>query len=415
MQNGTLVVKQRADGPTWYLRYRVYDQEQHRWVEASPLRVGLVRDLPTENDARLFALQTGLLLKINTPVQETPVQEQSKPEPVLPTVRSVALKVIDEGLEDCVHGTIITAQGYYRNHIIPALGDYALVDLKQRDVKSWLYGLKADGELEGPTLRHLKFYTKKLFDFAHDLELFDGINPASGWRLKGVKSTFVPTVHTPLEALAVVQQLEMPKHRTLMLLDSCGGPRASELAGLRWQDFQWGIDDRAGEIEIQRAYAHYRLQGRTKNQPSHASIPLTPVLQSIMQEWRKMSLYPADADWVFYSDVKPGVPMSMGQFNKDYLRPAALRAGLKLPKRRWGMHAFRHSLATTAAVVFKVDPKSLQALLRHADVSTTLRYYAVALKSETAAVQQRYIQEMGLCGSDVGQLLAGPIPLNSLE
>jgi site-specific recombinase XerD len=59
---------------------------------------------------------------------------------------------------------------------------------------------------------------------------------------------------------------------------------------------------------------------------------------------------------------------------EDHLRPAATAAGvLKEGERvRFGFHNLRHSLASFL-VRSKTDPKTVQALLRHSDVKTTLQ------------------------------------------
>ena len=58
---------------------------------------------------------------------------------------------------------------------------------------------------------------------------------------------------------------------------------------------------------------------------------------------------------------------------QKYLRPAAIKAGVIAPdwKGRFGFHNFRHSLAT-AMVKLRVDPKTVQGILRHEDFGTTM-------------------------------------------
>src|SRR5437879_4363985 len=62
---------------------------------------------------------------------------------------------------------------------------------------------------------------------------------------------------------------------------------------------------------------------------------------------------------------------------QKYLRPAAVKAGIikEGEKVRFGFHNFRHSLAT-ALVKLKVDPKTVQGMLRHEDFGTTMELYA---------------------------------------
>jgi integrase len=62
---------------------------------------------------------------------------------------------------------------------------------------------------------------------------------------------------------------------------------------------------------------------------------------------------------------------------EDYLRPAPVAAGVLKEggKIRFGFHNLRHSLATFL-VHAGTNPTTIQGLLRHADVTTTLRIYS---------------------------------------
>src|SRR6266849_1696653 len=78
---------------------------------------------------------------------------------------------------------------------------------------------------------------------------------------------------------------------------------------------------------------------------------------------------------------------------EDYLRPAAVRAGVLLSHRdeegrlvdidprRFGLHNLRHSLASFL-IRIKTDPKTVQTLLRHSDVRLTLQFYTHAISDD---------------------------------
>jgi integrase len=76
--------------------------------------------------------------------------------------------------------------------------------------------------------------------------------------------------------------------------------------------------------------------------------------------------------------MKGKQPLTGNMLVEDYLRPAALSVGV-LNKddttTRFGFHNLRHSLASFL-VSQGTDPKTVQALLRHSDVKTTLGIYA---------------------------------------
>jgi integrase len=78
----------------------------------------------------------------------------------------------------------------------------------------------------------------------------------------------------------------------------------------------------------------------------------------------------------------------------DYLRPAAIAAGVKLKKgQRFGFHNFRHGLASWL-VDQGTDVKTVQGLLRHANISTTLGLYAHRVNSSMLAAQDSMMRAL---------------------
>jgi site-specific recombinase XerD len=72
----------------------------------------------------------------------------------------------------------------------------------------------------------------------------------------------------------------------------------------------------------------------------------------------------------------------------DKIRPAALEVGIRSePGQRFGFHNFRHSLATFLVNRGK-DVKTIQGLLRHAKVTTTLDLYSQSIDAPKLEVQE---------------------------
>jgi len=63
-QRGSLKKVHRKEGETWVLRFRVRAADG-RWVEGTPLPVGLVLNLPNREDALREVDNQGLLVQIN--------------------------------------------------------------------------------------------------------------------------------------------------------------------------------------------------------------------------------------------------------------------------------------------------------------------------------------------------------------
>jgi integrase len=80
---------------------------------------------------------------------------------------------------------------------------------------------------------------------------------------------------------------------------------------------------------------------------------------------------------------------------EDYLRPAAVKAGVlkEGEKVRFGFHNLRHSLASFL-VRKGTDVKTVQTMLRHSDIATTLGIYAHSMSEDRLAAQDDMLAAM---------------------
>jgi integrase len=91
------------------------------------------------------------------------------------------------------------------------------------------------------------------------------------------------------------------------------------------------------------------------------------------------------------------IPLSARSFICDYLRGAAIAAGVSLAEgQRFGLHNLRHSLSNWMVNKAKVDPKTVQGILRHSRIQTTLDLYTQTDGDETRIAQGRYLEALGL-------------------
>jgi len=91
------------------------------------------------------------------------------------------------------------------------------------------------------------------------------------------------------------------------------------------------------------------------------------------------------------------VPVSPAVFVADHLRPAAIKAGVKIePGQRFGFHNLRHSLSSWLVNKAKIEPKTVQSILRHSRIQTTLDIYTLGDGDETRAAQGAFLKEMGM-------------------
>jgi integrase len=145
------------------------------------------------------------------------------------------------------------------------------------------------------------------------------------------------------------------------------------------------------EVTVLRSCVRNRF-GDGKNAASRRPVPLHPLVLESLLDWKRESLYRADADFVFASiRLKGKKPMGPDNLLKRYIRPALERAGIVGKVIGW--HNFRHSLATNLRAM-GVDVKVAQELLRHANVRTTLDIYTRAVSQQKRDANAKVVEMM---------------------
>jgi integrase len=219
-------------------------------------------------------------------------------------------------------------------------------------------------------------------------------NPCSGWRLKGVKSEYKAITVTPEQTLMILKSMTDTLYFTLVFTVAATALRASEVVALRWSDIMWNEN----RIRVSKRWRKGK-DGKPKTAASDSTVALGSILASYLRAWKDVSPYTADTDFVFPSRTKNGsVPVCASVFVRNHLRKAAVAAGAKIPDGyRFGLHNLRHSLSNWLVNRGKVDPKTVQEMLRHAKVQTTLDLYTQGDNDNKISAQDKF------CGLIVDQ------------
>ena len=124
----------------------------------------------------------------------------------------------------------------------------------------------------------------------------------------------------------------------------------------------------------------------------------TPVLATHLRAWQKETLHATKSDFVFPSVREEGrKPLYASSFVADYLRPAAKKAGVAIADgKRFGLHNLRHSLSNWLVNKAKVEPRTVQGILRHSKIQTTLDLYTQEDSDETRAAQGEFLSAVGM-------------------
>ena len=166
----------------------------------------------------------------------------------------------------------------------------------------------------------------------------------------GKKPKTLPSVLSRDEVTRLFQAVSESRYRLLLQTAYAAGLRVSEVVALQVTD-----------IDSQRLLLHIRAAKGHKDR----LVPLSArLLQQLRDYWRRYR----PPHWLFPGQ-KPDAPLSIGQVQR-ICRQALRAAGIT---KKASMHTLRHSYATHLLEA-GTDLATLQKLLGHNQLSTTLRY-----------------------------------------
>jgi len=404
---GTVSKKHRARGLTWIYRFQTTRSLDGKKVENTRV-IGLVKDIgPSQRDAWREVGRMGLDDNIHRFDGHTPTFRE-----LAEHFRQHELKK-ESGIGVRANETVDTDELLLDKWVLPRWGNQKSADIKPLEIEAWFEALTAQphGRNKRPlawtTVTKLKSVMAQVFKHAQRHELVpaaignDGrlTNPVLLARSES-GSSYKAKVVTPEQMIIILTELDKPETRlewTLALLHAATALRPEETFGLKWMDFDW----QNGQIDIRRGWSKGK-ETRGKNRNSMTQVVMHPALAQALQDWRKESLYNRESDWVFASKRSKGkTPRSAGVAGQDYLRPAAVKAGV-IPESyqgRFGWHNLRHSLATFFASN-EVNLPVIQSILRHAKPTTTA-IYMHRVNSVQMQAQAKYLEAIKVTAATV--------------
>jgi len=373
----------RKEGATWVLRYRVTASDGRR-VE-NIMQVGLVRDFPKEKDAWHEVDKLGLPVRINE-------------DPCVGRIRfnSLAERYLKADFgADAVRpksvNTIPIVEHYVRDYLIKKFGENIAEDIKPLEIQKWLKSLNETNGLAWTTIAKIRGLMLRIYKIGLRHEHV-AKNPVLHVETRS-KSTYRAIIITPAQTLTILKSLPSPLHYALVLTCAATALRSSEILALRWADVLWG----ERRIRVSKRWAKGE-DGETKTDASDGYVPLHPVLAGHLREWQRQTPHAKATDFVFPSMRAEGrKPLCSSVFVADHLRPAAKKAGVHIEDgQRFGLHNLRHSLSNWLVNKAKVEPKTVQGLLRHSKIQTTLDLYTQEDSDETRAAQGEFLTAVGM-------------------
>ena len=252
-----------------------------------------------------------------------------------------------------------------QRHIYPALGGMRLDEITPDEIQAFF---NTKMHMCRSTMQKMKIVIHQVFQSAIE----DGYvqrNPASSSRLTISKRVTGRTALPLTDVEDIVRQLPILNEtdRLFLLLPIYTGMRRSEMLGLRWSD----VDFRLKQIRVQRGVTFAGNQpviGSPKSKAGYRSIPLLPELDAALRA------YEHEGEYIIGGDR----PITEQAYQRTWER---INRTINLHGAT--AHVFRHTFATIAAPY--LDIKTLQTIMGHADIETTLDRYTHAQEERIRA------------------------------
>lgn len=257
------------------------------------------------------------------------------------------------------------------NHLIPAFGEFQIIDIDKPAVEAFLMGKGTDG-LSWWTRKALRSVLGSMFGAAKDWNLWSGDSPTIGVRIgrkKEVREKRLLNADQVKMILAAVSEDTRLMILTALLL----GLRISEVCGLQWGD----IDFTSGTLTVRRRWYRGDLD-EPKTEASRRVRELGPLLGEFGRRRRNGKA----TDYIF---AENDIPVDERDVLRYELRPVLKRLKLYYPG--FGWHAFRRANVTLRQTIGGATPLEAQKAAGHARVDVTMLYTLTDAERDRDQVQ----------------------------
>ena len=380
-QAGTIYRK----GDMWYLRYsddRVINGEVQRKRLARQLgSIAEMTKKKASEEARLF------LATINRPT--LPAENALK---LTAFVDSVYFPRIEQRLRP---STLRSYRVEWDAQLKPYCADLWIRDAQTRHLQDILDRMAATGRFNVCSLQRIKSFLSGVFRLAIQQGYYEGANPVRETSIPAARRSDETYAYSLAEELTMIQAVPEPA-ATVLAVAAFTGCRRGEIRGMRWENYA------NGELLIDRSIWN-GITTEPKSRKSKARIPIIGWLAGKLAAHRQRLGNPISGPMFPNGAGKPMDPNNLvGRVILPALNVCATcskpesehnRANHKYERNtvlpQWhGWHSYRRGLATNLHQM-GVDDLTIQAILRHSNVSVTQSCYIKTASSETKAAMQK--------------------------
>jgi integrase len=256
----------------------------------------------------------------------------------------------------------------WRLHLQPLCGQMRLRDFRTSEGQAVIDEL-AKHKLGRNAVRRCKSLLSGIFSEAIRLGFLDSGNPVREVRIPALPEP-EDTKHYTLEETTTMLRTFIGPAKAIIAVFAYTGLRKSEVAALRCESW------RDGALCVEKSCWRGGFT-EPKSRKSKAPVPVIAPLAKILQE----HLAGRTEGLIFPS--RTGTPLNLDNLARRTIRPVLEKLELSW----YGWHAFRRGLGTNLNQL-GVEPKDIQAILRHSDFETTMNQYVKSVpKSARKAME----------------------------
>ena len=283
-----------------------------------------------------------------------------------------------------------TLKGYrdiWSLHLKPRCASAWMKDVHTYHVQEWLDDIAHPGSLSKRTLQHIKCSLSAIFKLAKQQGYFVGESPVRDTAIAPcAKEPQQTHAYSLAEVRTILSVLPEPA-ASIFAVAAFTGLRRGEIRGMRWQDY------RDGEIHVTQSI----WEGHTTAPKTFQSKGAVPVISAVarMLEAHRMRCGNPESGPIFAA--RNGKSLSLNNVQGRVILPALKKAGLETHWHGW--HAARRGLGSNLYAL-GVPEKTIQVILRHANVATTSAYYIKTAPADAVAAMQKLNTAVPELGND---------------
>jgi integrase len=286
-----------------------------------------------------------------------------------------------------------TLEGYWsclNLHILPELGDDMLGGVTTTHLQRFLYGLQADKDLGIRSITMVRSTLIQIFDHALGMRMVES-NPARGTKLpkqrKCADASESKAISIALREKIMLALSDEPVMRPIITTLMFTGMRIGEALGLEWRHVNFEkkmitIEQSAvQELTIDKSGKTVRRDttlGGVKTTASQRTIRVADVVIDSLKQWQVHQCLQKNAP----AAIEPESVVFCNTRTHNLRTYSGFRASYRhflrrhdLDEHGLNLHRYRHTVATML-LELGVNPKIVQNLLGHSDISTTLGVYS---------------------------------------